>query len=183
MKPKFFKTQADFRRWFEKHHQSSKELLVGFYKKSSGKPSLTWPESVDEALCYGWIDGVRGVPSEPFGPLFLRAAAAGADRTVCRHAGAQCRGTEVLPRPDTLVPPGGDLVGAQRPPGGDAPQACANAGTAVGQGTADSRFHPPASLAERSCKPPAGRYYRKHSDGVRQSIDGRAWVSPPSGLD
>jgi uncharacterized protein YdeI (YjbR/CyaY-like superfamily) len=59
MKPTFFKTQSDFRRWFEKHHQSAKELLVGFYKKSSGRPSITWPESVDEALCFGWIDGIR----------------------------------------------------------------------------------------------------------------------------
>lgn len=59
MKPKFFKTQADFRRWFEKHHLLSRELLVGFYKKGSGRPSITWPESVDEALCFGWIDGVR----------------------------------------------------------------------------------------------------------------------------
>jgi len=59
MKPTFFKTQADFRRWFEKHQQSTKELLVGFYKKSSGRPSITWPESVDEALCFGWIDGIR----------------------------------------------------------------------------------------------------------------------------
>jgi uncharacterized protein YdeI (YjbR/CyaY-like superfamily) len=59
MKPTFFKTQADFRRWFEKHHDTSKELLVGFYKKGSGRPSITWPESVDEALCFGWIDGIR----------------------------------------------------------------------------------------------------------------------------
>jgi uncharacterized protein YdeI (YjbR/CyaY-like superfamily) len=59
MKPTFFKTQAGFRRWLEKHHESSKELLVGFYKKGSGRPSINWPESVDEALCFGWIDGVR----------------------------------------------------------------------------------------------------------------------------
>jgi len=59
MEPAFFKTQSDFRRWFEKHHDSSKELLVGFYKKGSGRPSITWPESVDEALCFGWIDGIR----------------------------------------------------------------------------------------------------------------------------
>ena len=59
MKPTFFKTQPDFRRWFEKHHDTSKELLVGFYKKSSGRASITWPESVDEALCFGWIDGIR----------------------------------------------------------------------------------------------------------------------------
>jgi uncharacterized protein YdeI (YjbR/CyaY-like superfamily) len=59
MKPTFFKAQSDFRKWFEKHHDASKELLVGFYKKSSGRPSITWPESVDEALCFGWIDGIR----------------------------------------------------------------------------------------------------------------------------
>ena len=57
--PTFFKTPADFRKWLDKHHASAAELWVGFYKKDSGKPSITWPESVDEALSYGWIDGVR----------------------------------------------------------------------------------------------------------------------------
>ncbi|MCA1581427.1 MAG: YdeI/OmpD-associated family protein [Acidobacteria bacterium] len=59
MKPKFFATPAAFRAWLEAHHETRKELLVGFHKKGSGKPSITWPESVDEALCFGWIDGVR----------------------------------------------------------------------------------------------------------------------------
>jgi len=59
MKPVFFKTPADFRKWLEKHHSTATELLVGFYKKGSGNPSITWPESVDQALCFGWIDGVR----------------------------------------------------------------------------------------------------------------------------
>ena len=59
MKPKFFPTPADFRAWLEANHETAKELLVGYYKKGSGRPSITWPESVDEALCYGWIDGVR----------------------------------------------------------------------------------------------------------------------------
>ncbi|HKR60280.1 MAG TPA: YdeI/OmpD-associated family protein [Pyrinomonadaceae bacterium] len=58
-KPTFFKTPADFRKWLDKHHADVKELWVGFHKKDSGKPSITWPESVDEALSYGWIDGVR----------------------------------------------------------------------------------------------------------------------------
>lgn len=57
--PKFFKTPADFRKWFEKNHTKKSELLVGFNKRNSGKPSITWPESVDVALCFGWIDGVR----------------------------------------------------------------------------------------------------------------------------
>ena len=59
MKLKFFKTPADFRKWFETHHASVTELWVGFYKKDSGKKSITWPQAVDEALCFGWIDGIR----------------------------------------------------------------------------------------------------------------------------
>jgi len=55
----FFATPAAFRDWLEKHHASEVELSVGFYKRASRKPSMTWPESVDAALCYGWIDGVR----------------------------------------------------------------------------------------------------------------------------
>lgn len=59
MKSKFFKSPADFRAWLELHHATATELWVGYYKKDSGKPSITWPESVDEALCFGWIDGIR----------------------------------------------------------------------------------------------------------------------------
>jgi uncharacterized protein YdeI (YjbR/CyaY-like superfamily) len=59
MNPTFFLTPAAFRKWLEKHHAEEPELLVGFYKRDSGKPSITWPESVDQALCFGWIDGVR----------------------------------------------------------------------------------------------------------------------------
>jgi uncharacterized protein YdeI (YjbR/CyaY-like superfamily) len=59
LKPSYFATPAAFRAWLAAHHASSTELLVGFYKRGSGKPSMTWPESVDEALCFGWIDGIR----------------------------------------------------------------------------------------------------------------------------
>jgi uncharacterized protein YdeI (YjbR/CyaY-like superfamily) len=59
VKPTFFATPADLRRWFAKNAATEAELLVGFHRKGSGKPSITWPESVDEALCVGWIDGVR----------------------------------------------------------------------------------------------------------------------------
>lgn len=55
----FFATPARFRAWLEKNHAKARELYVGFYRKDSGKPSITWPESVDEALAFGWIDGVR----------------------------------------------------------------------------------------------------------------------------
>ena len=59
MEPTFFATPSEFRDWLERHHATARELLVGYYKKGSGKPSITWPESVDEAVCFGWIDGVR----------------------------------------------------------------------------------------------------------------------------
>ena len=59
VKPKFFRTAADFREWLSTHHDDTSELLVGFYKKATGKPSITYPEALDEALCFGWIDGVR----------------------------------------------------------------------------------------------------------------------------
>jgi uncharacterized protein YdeI (YjbR/CyaY-like superfamily) len=57
--PIFFATASSFRKWLEKNHDKASELLVGFYKVKSGKPSMSWSESVDEAICFGWIDGVR----------------------------------------------------------------------------------------------------------------------------
>ncbi len=57
--PRFFRDAAAFRAWLDTNHATANELIVGYYKRDSGKPSMTWPESVDEALCYGWIDGVR----------------------------------------------------------------------------------------------------------------------------
>ena len=58
-KPRFFSTQADLRAWFQEHHDTCEEQWVGYYKRASGTQSITWPESVDEALCFGWIDGLR----------------------------------------------------------------------------------------------------------------------------
>jgi len=57
--PAFFSSPALLRRWFERHHAERTELLIGFYKKGSGRPSVTYSEALDEALCVGWIDGVR----------------------------------------------------------------------------------------------------------------------------
>jgi uncharacterized protein YdeI (YjbR/CyaY-like superfamily) len=59
MKAKFFSSPFNFRNWLEQNHADAKELWVGFWRKDSGKQSITWPESVDEALCFGWIDGIR----------------------------------------------------------------------------------------------------------------------------
>ena len=57
--PTFFATPAAWREWLDHHHESETELLVGLFKVASGTPSMTWPESVDQALCFGWIDGIR----------------------------------------------------------------------------------------------------------------------------
>lgn len=58
-RPRFFRTPQDFRTWLEENAHQADELIVGFWKVDSGKPSMTWSESVDEALCFGWIDAVR----------------------------------------------------------------------------------------------------------------------------
>jgi uncharacterized protein YdeI (YjbR/CyaY-like superfamily) len=59
MTPRFFATQAAFRKWLEKNHDRVKELYVGFYNQKSGRGGLTYKQALDEALCFGWIDGVR----------------------------------------------------------------------------------------------------------------------------
>jgi uncharacterized protein YdeI (YjbR/CyaY-like superfamily) len=59
MTPTFFRNQDEFRRWLKKNHRSKKELIVGYYKTHTSLPSMTWSESVDVALCFGWIDGIR----------------------------------------------------------------------------------------------------------------------------
>jgi uncharacterized protein YdeI (YjbR/CyaY-like superfamily) len=59
MKPVFFSGPTEFRKWLEENHSLEKELIVGFHKVNSGKPSMTWEQSVEQALCFGWIDGIR----------------------------------------------------------------------------------------------------------------------------
>jgi uncharacterized protein YdeI (YjbR/CyaY-like superfamily) len=59
MQPTYFRSATEFHRWLEKNHGDAAELFVGFHKKSSGEPSITYSEALDEALCFGWIDGVR----------------------------------------------------------------------------------------------------------------------------
>jgi uncharacterized protein YdeI (YjbR/CyaY-like superfamily) len=59
MKPAFFKSQASFRRWLERRHSQTRDFWVGFYRKESGKGGITYPEALDEGLCFGWIDGLR----------------------------------------------------------------------------------------------------------------------------
>lgn len=62
--PVYFTTAGEFRRWLAKHHASESVLLVGFHRRATGTPSITYPEALDEALCFGWIDGVRRTVDE-----------------------------------------------------------------------------------------------------------------------
>jgi len=63
----FFATPGELRAWLVANHETAPELIVGYFKKGTGKPSITWPESVDQALCFGWIDGVRrGIDAERY---------------------------------------------------------------------------------------------------------------------
>jgi uncharacterized protein YdeI (YjbR/CyaY-like superfamily) len=76
MRPKYFATPADFREWLQQHHDTATELLVGFRKRASGRRSITWPEAVDQALCFGWIDGVRrSIDEESYCIRFTRRKA------------------------------------------------------------------------------------------------------------
>ena len=59
MNPVYFQDQIEFRKWLEKNHDKETEIIVGYYKVGTGKPGMTWSESVDQAICFGWIDGIR----------------------------------------------------------------------------------------------------------------------------
>lgn len=59
MKPRFFKSKTELRQWFAAKHETSSEVWIGFYKKNAGEISVSYPEAVDQALCFGWIDGIR----------------------------------------------------------------------------------------------------------------------------
>jgi uncharacterized protein YdeI (YjbR/CyaY-like superfamily) len=93
--PRFFARPEEFRAWLERHHESASELLVGFHRKGTGRPSLTWPQAVDEALCFGWIDGVRRrVDAERYSIRFTprRARSIWSDVNVARVAELTAQG-------------------------------------------------------------------------------------------
>jgi uncharacterized protein YdeI (YjbR/CyaY-like superfamily) len=110
VKPRFFATPDEFRAWLEENHESESEVVVGFYKKPTGRPSLTWTESVREALCFGWTDGVRRrIDDDSIRSASPRAseAAAGASST-SRHV-------EELTRAGRMHPAGIEAFEARKP--------------------------------------------------------------------
>src|SRR6266566_6924184 len=101
MKPLFFRSASDFRRWLETHHDSAAELWVGFHKKDSGKRGITYPEAVDQALCYGWIDGLKKrVDEHGYTHRFSPRKAKSIWSTI------NTRRAEELKRLDLMQPPG-----------------------------------------------------------------------------
>ena len=109
MRPKFFATPAAFRAWLARHHKSSADLLVGFHKVGSGTPSITWPESVDEALCFGWIDGVRRrVDADRYTIRFTRR------RPGSIWSAVNCRKVRALAAAGRLQPAGRAAYAARR---------------------------------------------------------------------
>lgn len=74
MPPTFFRTSSDFRKWLQKNHNRMQELLLGFHRVDSGKGGITYREALDEALCFGWIDGLRKRYEAPATPFDLRRA-------------------------------------------------------------------------------------------------------------
>jgi hypothetical protein len=152
----FFRTAADFRRWLRQHHASARELLVGYHRTDSGKPSITWPESVDQALCFGWIDGIRKRLSATsytirFTPRRVGsiwsavniAAAHGDAAALSRQVAAAQRRLAVLQRPDAGVSTYGHMVGSQREEGGHAAGSARASEGALRAGPSDSTDRAP----------------------------------------
>jgi hypothetical protein len=155
VEPIFFPTPADFRAWLEQNHSTEKELIVGFYRKASGKPSITWSEAVDQALCFGWIDGVRHSrdhesytnrftprrPGSNWSAVNIRKVEQLAGAGLNRRAGGAVpgapRGVGVLPVPGPLLPADRHLVGGQREARGDEGQTAGHTHRGLGQRTAD----------------------------------------------
>ena len=100
-RPTYFATQSDFRNWLAENHDRVSELIVGFYKVGSGKPSMTWSESVDQAICFGWIDGVRqSVDHESY---FIRFTPR---KPKSIWSGINIKKVEVLSSKGLMTPPG-----------------------------------------------------------------------------
>jgi uncharacterized protein YdeI (YjbR/CyaY-like superfamily) len=109
LKPIFFSSPTDFRKWLAQNHGSATELWVGYHKKDSGRPSITWPESVDEALCFGWIDGIRkGVDSTSYKIRFTPR------RSTSIWSAINIKRAQVLRADDRMQPAGLKAFAARR---------------------------------------------------------------------
>jgi hypothetical protein len=130
MRPTFFRSAAAFRGWLARHHGSEKELLVGFHKVATGRRSMTYKEAVDEALSFGWIDGVRrGLDDASYTIRFTPRkptsiwSAVNIERARRRSTGDLCaerEGIGVLSAAGAVVPPNHRALGIERQATGNA---------------------------------------------------------------
>jgi hypothetical protein len=147
--PSYFRSAPAFRRWLQRNHARAHELLVGFYKVTSGTPSISWTESVDAALCFGWIDGVRKrIDAERYTIRFSPR------RSGSIWSAVNVRRVQALQQARRMAPAGErafrarrDLVGALPQARGDAPPTCAAAHRALGGRRVGATVHPPAGPA------------------------------------
>ena len=99
MEPHFFATPAEFRAWLERHHADENEVVVGFYKKATGRPTMSWTDAVREALCFGWIDGIRrSIDAESYSNRFTpRKPSSNWSAVNVRHAEELIRAGRMTP--------------------------------------------------------------------------------------
>jgi uncharacterized protein YdeI (YjbR/CyaY-like superfamily) len=108
-KATFFRSGEELRKWFAKNHRSAAELWVGFHKVGTGNPSVTWPESVDEALCVGWIDGIRkGVDERTYAIRFTPR------KPGSTWSAVNVRRVEALEQEGLMLPAGLEAFAARR---------------------------------------------------------------------
>ncbi len=156
--PRFFATPAGFRSWLEDNHRSATELLVGFHRSATGLPSLSWAEAVDEALCFGWIDGVRrGLDEASYTIRFTPR------KRTSRWSAVNVRNVERLSRLG-LMQPGGMRAFEQRDPG--------DSGYTYGARADDFE----GELAARfKAEPGAYEFFRRQPPSHRKQVV--AWVT------
>ena len=128
--PTFFASPAAFRAWLDQYGATTQELIVGFHKVGSGKPSITWPESVDEVLCVGWIDGVRKrIDDTAYQIRFTprRRSSIWSSVNIARVIPTEKEGVDLVRKGRTELSQGDAALGHQREAAGDA---CTTAGAA-----------------------------------------------------
>ena len=109
IKPAFFPESSDFRKWLQSHHKREPEIWVGYYKKGTGLPSISWPESVDQALCFGWIDGIRkGIDDVSYMIRFTPR------KTVSHWSAVNIKRVKALTKTNLMKPSGLEAFGRRR---------------------------------------------------------------------
>ncbi len=156
---RYFATPAAWRAWLARHHARASELWVGFHRKATGRPSITWPQSVDQALCFGWIDGLRkGVDAGRYAIRFTPR-----------------RPASIWSRVNTRRFAALDAAGLARAAGRRAYAARREERSGVYSFERRPRAFPPALASEFRAHADAWAYFRSRPPGYRRTVT--AWVT------